>query len=288
MVTIKNIGFIGLGNMGVPMATNLVNAGFSVQVYNRNAQKAKDFQQTVDIQVADTVASLVSTSDVIITMLSNDAAVQEVYGNLFAAGAGKASIYIDMSTVSPETTRQLAATAAEKGISYLDAPVSGSVKPATERQLIIMVGGDAAAFDQVQPVFAALGKSSTLLGASGAGNIAKLAINLFLGITIQGLSEAVVFAAKNGISAEDLLPLINNGPIGSGITKLKTSNIVNEDYTPAFALKLLKKDIGLAEAMGMDTPTGKALSATLIDAVEKGLGDDDMVAIHRYLTKFIS
>ena len=285
MSTIKNIGFIGLGNMGVPMVTNLVNTGFSLSVYNRNGQKVKDLQQTLSLIQAASPTDLVQDADVIITMLTNDAAVREVYAQLFEATSNKPLIYIDMSTVSPETTRALSATAASKGVAYLDAPVSGSVKPATEAQLIIMVGGEAEAFDQVKPVFDALGKSATLLGPSGAGNIAKLAINLFLGITIQGLSEAVIFAAKNGINAEDLLPLINNGPIGSGITKLKSTNLINTDYTPAFALKLLKKDIGLAEDMGMDTPAGKVLSATLTDAVEKGLGDQDMVAIHRYLAE---
>lgn len=287
MSTVKNIGFIGLGNMGVPMVTNLVKAGFSVSAYNRDGQKVKDLQKSVDIKHAENSVDLLAEADVIITMLSNDAAVKEVYAELFAAAPKKSLIFIDMSTVSPETTRSLAATAAAQGIAYLDAPVSGSVKPATEAQLIIMVGGEATAFDEVKGVFDALGKSATLLGASGAGNVAKLAINLFLGVTIQGLAEAVIFAAKNGIAAEDLLPLINHGPIGSGITKLKSSNLINSDYTPAFALKLLKKDIGLAEDMGMNTPAGNTLLETLTDAVEKGLGDQDMVAIHQYLEKYI-
>ena len=110
-------------------------------------------------------------------------------------------ISIDMSTVSPETTKAIALLCAEKGISYLDAPVSGSIKPAEEGQLVIMVGGEEAAYEKAKAVFEVLGKSSTWLGESGKGNVAKLAINLFLGIVAQGLAEAVVFADKNSVPA---------------------------------------------------------------------------------------
>jgi 3-hydroxyisobutyrate dehydrogenase len=281
-----NIGFIGLGNMGVPMVTNLVKAGYKVIVYNRNREKSVALKQMVDVTIADTPALLLPESDVIISMLTNDAAVKEVYNGadgLFAASSMKVLTIVDMSTVSPETSRELYSISKQKGHAYLDAPVSGSVKPATEAQLVIMVGGDRTAFDRVKPIFDVLGKSASLLGGSGAGNVAKLAINLFLGVTIQGLSEAVLFAEKNGISPEALLPLINNGPIGSGITKMKTENLINQEYKPAFALKLLTKDIGLAEDLGMHTPVGTALLTTLRNAIDGGLGEDDMVAIFKYL-----
>lgn len=286
MSSTTKIGWIGLGNMGTPMVKNLVKAGFEVTVYNRNPERAEALNAAVNVKVATTLASLAQESDFIFTMLSDDAAVLEVYQGeegLLKAEGGRPFIAVDMSTVSPDTTKTLAAACAKQGISYLDAPVSGSVKPAEEAQLIILVGGEAEVYAQARPIFDALGKSSTLLGANGAGNTAKLAINLFLGITAQGLAEAVVFAAKNGISAEQLLPLINAGAVGSGLTKLKTENIVNDNYKPAFALKLLAKDIRLATANGMDTPIGGALSQTLAEAVEEGFGDEDMIAVLKYL-----
>lgn len=282
-----NIGWIGLGNIGTPMVKNLINAGFNVTVYNRNAEKSEALSKIAKVGIAAHPADLVEKSDFIISMISDDAAVKDVYegpnGILSVAGR-KDLISIDMSTVSPETTKAIALLCAEKGISYLDAPVSGSIKPAEEGQLVIMVGGEEAAYEKAKAVFEVLGKSSTWLGESGKGNVAKLAINLFLGIVAQGLAEAVVFADKNSVPASDLLPLINAGALGSGFTKMKTENIVNDNYKPAFGLKLLAKDIRLATENGMDTPVGDALSATLKGAVEQGLGEEDMIAILKYLS----
>ena len=286
MTNKKKIGFIGLGNMGNPMVKNLVKAGFEVTVYNRTKEKALALQAETQVKVADTLQDLAGEAEVIISMLSNDAAVKEVYNaenGIFQATPTNSLILIDMSTVSPETTKELASIAASKGMEYLDAPVSGSVKPATEGQLVIMVGGKESAFKQVEPIFAALGQSATLLGDSGSGNIAKLAINLFLGITIQGLSEAVLLASNNGIEPQALLPLINASAVGSGITKIKTDNIIQDNYKPAFALKLLRKDLGLAEQIGLQTPAGLAVSQTFQQAMENGLGDEDMVAIYKHL-----
>lgn len=282
-----NIGWIGLGNIGIPMVKNLIKAGFNVTVYNRNAEKSAALAETMKVAVAQSPAALVQTSDFIITMISDDTAVKEVYqgaNGIFSVEKGKDLIAIDMSTVSPETTKTLAALCLEKGIPYLDAPVSGSIKPAEEGQLVIMVGGQEQAYEKAKPIFEALGKSSTYLGESGRGNVAKLAINLFLGIIAQGLSEAVVFAEKNGVAAADLLPLINGGPLGSGFTKMKTENIVNDNYKPAFSLKLLDKDIKLATANGMDTPFGQALTDTIRLAIEKGHGEQDMIGILNYLS----
>ena len=286
MSTTNKIGWIGLGNMGNPMVKNLVKAGFEVTVYNRNPEKSKALQAEVKVAIAASLAELAGSSDFIFTMLSDDAALQEVYQSetgLLAAVQSHQFVAIDMSTVSPETTKLLAALCREKGIDYLDAPVSGSVKPAEEAQLIILAGGEEAVYEKAKPMFDAMGKLSTLLGPNGAGNVAKLAINLFLGITAQGLAEAVVFAEKNGIQSAALLPLINAGAVGSGLTRLKTENIVNDDYKAAFALKLLAKDIRLATENGMDTPIGGALSQTLAGAVEKGFGEEDMIAVLKYL-----
>lgn len=282
------IGWIGIGNMGVPMVKNLVKAGFAVTVYNRTITKAQALKQDVDVQIADTLAALVQTSDIIITMVADDAALLEIYTgtNGILSGTLPANLLaIDMSTVSPETTQKLAGLCKAKGISYLDAPVSGSVKPAEDAQLIIMAGGQKADFDRAQPVFNVLGKASLLLGDNGAGNNAKLAINLFLAIVVQGFTEAVLFAKQNGIDTAQFLDIVNNGAVGSGITKLKSNNILQENFKPAFALKLLAKDLKLAGQQGMHLPAGKAVAESYKQAASAGFGDDDMIAIINYLAQ---
>jgi 3-hydroxyisobutyrate dehydrogenase len=280
------IGWAGLGLMGIPMVTNLVKAGFDVKVYNRTTAKAIALQETLGVKVAHSPKQLVEDIDVIITMVTDDAALKEIYegtDGIFSVTLRQDILAIDMSTVSPDTTRQLAALCEAAGIWYMDAPVSGSVKPAQEGQLIIMAGGRAEDFERAKPIFDVLGKAAHLLGENGAGNYAKLAINTFLGITLQGLSEAVIFAQNNGISPAQFLPLISNGPMASVVSTLKSENIINRDFTPAFQLGLLAKDIRLAKGQGMDTPIGNALYDSLQHALAQGLGTSDMIAIYQYL-----
>lgn len=280
------IGWAGLGNMGTPMVTNLVKAGFHVKVYNRTIAKAKALQEKLGVQVATCPKHLVEDVDVVITMLTDDAALKEVYEGpegILSVTLPLNMLAIDMSTVSPDTTRQLATLCEAAGIWYMDAPVSGSVKPAEEAQLVIMAGGRPEDFERATPIFNALGKAAYLLGDNGAGNYAKLAINTFLGITLQGLSEAVLFAKNNGITPEQFLPLINGGPLASVVSNTKARNIINHDFTPSFPLSLLAKDIRLVKAQGIDTPMSNALFTTLQEALGKGFGAADMIAIYQYL-----
>lgn len=280
------IGWIGLGNMGTPMVKHLVKAGYEVSVYNRNEAKTAALKNEVNISIAASPAALATDSEFIIMSLSNDAAVKDVVtganGILSGEAARKVTI-IDMSTVSPDTTKELASLCKNKGIDYLDAPVSGSVKQALDAQLVIMVGGESAAYENAKPVLAHLGKASFLMGASGAGNSTKLAINLFLGITVQGLSEAVVFAESKGIEAKNLLPLINMSALGSTFTQIKSNAIIDDNFKAAFALKHLAKDIKLAKEKGLDSPLGNALSDSLQAALTLGLGEEDAVAVLTYL-----
>jgi 3-hydroxyisobutyrate dehydrogenase len=284
---VRKIGWAGLGNMGTPMVTNLVKAGFDVKVYNRTLAKATAMQEQLGVKVAGSPKQLVEDVDVVITMVTDDMALKEIYegtDGILSITLPPDLLAIDMSTVSPDTTRQLAMLCEAAGIWYMDAPVSGSVKPAENGQLVIMAGGRQEDFERAKPIFDALGKAAHLLGENGAGNYAKLAINTFLGITLQGLSEAVIFARNNGISPEQFLPLINGGPIASVVSTAKSENILKGDFTPAFALALLAKDIRLAKGQGMDTPIGNALFDTLQQAVAKGLGSSDMIAIYQYLS----
>jgi 3-hydroxyisobutyrate dehydrogenase len=287
----KRIGWIGLGNMGTPMVKNLIKAGFDVTVYNRTASKTTSLQEA-GAKVAVHAGELWSKADTIITMVADDAAVKEIYlgkgGLLTAAPAGKAALAgktaIDMSTVSPDTSRELATLLAEKGVDYLDAPVAGSVKPAELGQLVIMAGGKKAVYEAALPIFERLGKASFLMGDQGAGNSAKLATNLLLAFNMQGLSEAVLFAQEKGIAPQEMLAVINESALANGITKGKTTNIVNQDFTAAFALKHLAKDLRLAKAQGLHTPGGDILHDSFQQALADGFGDEDIAAILPFLS----
>ena len=276
------IGWIGIGNMGVPMVKNLVKDGFNVTIYNRTREKALALQQETGVAIAESPAALIQQVDVVITMVADDHALEDVYTGADGILSGKPDkdvLAIDMSTVSPEITQKLAGLCMEKGVHYLDAPVSGSVKPAEDRQLVIMAGGKKEDFERAQPIFNTLGKASLLLGDNGAGNKTKLAINMFLAIVVQGFSEAVLFAQQNGINTEQFLEVVNNGAVGSGITKLKSAAILQDNFKPAFALKHLVKDLKLAQNQGLHLPAGQAVLNTYQQALAAGLGDDDMIAI---------
>lgn len=277
-------GWIGLGNMGNPMAKNLIKAGFEVVVYNRTKAKETELIEA-GATSADSPQQLLERCDVVFTMLSNDDAVKEVYegpaGLLAKAQPGK--LLIDMSTVSPDTSRYLAEICRKHQLDFLEAPVSGSVKPAQDGTLIILVGGSADNYQKAKPFFDVLGKLSLHLGDNGVGSSAKLAINYFLGLNLQGLAETVLFAEKNGVSREDMLTIVNEGACGNGITKLKTSSILNNSFPAAFALKHLVKDLRLAKEAGLDAPLIHPLFDSFNHAQELGLGDEDVMAILKSL-----
>ena len=280
------IGWAGLGNMGVPMMKTLARAGYEIVLFNRTAAKAEALGKELQLSVAATPAGLLKDTSFVISMLADDTALKEVYtgpGGILTGKPAKEIIAIDMSTVSPATTQQLAALCREKGMSYLDAPVSGSVKQAEEKQLVIMVGGDTAVYEKARPVFDNLGKASFLAGKNGAGNYTKLAVNLFLGITAQGLAEAALFAGKNGIDAATLFSIINNGALGSAFSKLKSSNIIENNFKAAFALKHEAKDLRLAKEEGMNTPLGNEVNKSFQKALENGLGEEDIIAIMKFI-----
>src|ERR1700730_6568696 len=200
------LGWIGLGNMGTPIAKNLLKAGYSVTVFNRTRAKEKELI-AAGASTADSPQQLMQNCDVIFIMVTDDAAVKAVFegdqGLLTKAIPGK--LIIDMSTVSPETSRYLAKICNEKKVEFLEAPVSGSVKPAQDGTLIILVGGDARVFQKAKPLFEAIGKLTLYFGGYGAGSSAKLAINYLVALTIEALAETVLFATNSGIRKEDIL-----------------------------------------------------------------------------------
>lgn len=297
----KKIGFIGIGAMGRPMAANLLKAGFSVTVYNRTAERTRELAQQ-GAAVAASPAKLASQVDLLITMVSDDGALEEVVLGQDGILAGPASqgasqgqsgapgrslIHVDMSTVSPETSRRVAALESEKGVAFLDAPVSGSIKPATEGTLTIMVGGDEEAFAAAKPVLAAMGNRIFHLGPTGSGHTMKLVVNLLLGVEMQVFSEALVLGEGLGLKRNAMIEVITGSAVGSPLMGLKAPVFSQRIYPPAFALKHMAKDLRLAliaaTKAGLPLPTGSTVQMLFAAALAQGYGDEDVAAIDRLM-----
>ncbi|MEO6228957.1 MAG: NAD(P)-dependent oxidoreductase [Ferruginibacter sp.] len=278
----KKLGWIGLGNMGLPMAKNLEKAQFPLSVYNRSADKTKSFEDT-GVTVAKSLTELVSNADIIFTMVSDDNAARAIYEEIGLLDSIEGKIFIDMSTISQELTESLAKEMKAKSASFLDAPVAGSTRPATDGTLIIMVGGEEEILETVMPYLEKLGKSVKYLGNNGKGIAAKLSINYFVSLLYLGLAEAVLLAEKNGINRSDFLEIVNESAAGSGATKVKTPLLINEDYAPAFSLSLMLKDVLLAKNNGADYPLTNALAGAYAGAQKAGYGDDDVIGVIKYL-----
>ena len=277
------IGWIGLGNMGSPMSQRLISAGFPVTVYNRSKAK-EEALKLKGATVASTPRILMEQVDVIIIMVTDDQAIREIFtgddGLLGTKTNGK--IIINMSTVSPGISKEMASLCSQEGNHYLDAPVSGSVKQAEEGQLVIMVGGNETILEKAKPILEHLGKLTLLVGSTGAGNTAKLAINILLAFHAQGLAEAVVFARQNEIKTKDLITLINISALGNVFTKIKGDAIIQNNYKAAFALKHIAKDLRLAKEEGLATPMGETTFKTFQQA-EPVLGEEDIIAIIKHI-----
>lgn len=273
------IGWIGLGLMGAPMSQQLLKAGYPVTVYNRSKDKEGALKEQ-GAETANAPAELISQTDVVIIMVTDDKAIQEIFSgeNGLLSAAVNDKVIINMSTVSPAISKQMADLCSEQGNQYLDAPVSGSVKQAETAQLVIMAGGDESAFAKVKPVLECMGKMAVNVGPVGAGNTAKLAINMLLAIHAQALAEAVVLANQNGIDTETLLNLLNNGALANPFMKIKGDAILNDNYTPAFSLNNIVKDLLLAKDIGLSAPLGEAALATYQSAKEK-YGEEDIIAV---------
>ena len=273
------IGWIGLGNMGSPMVEQLIKADYQLIVYNRSKNKQTALK-ALGAEIADSPQEVAGEADIIFVMVSDDDALNSIFRD--ESGILKAElkdkIIVNMSTVSPGISKNLYQRCKDLDCQYLDAPVSGSVKQAETGQLVIMVGGEEGAFQKLQPIFSVLGKSSKLVGASGAGNNAKLAINSLLALYAQGLAETILFANQNGVKSEDLLELIGNAAIGNIFTTIKGNAILTDNYQAAFALKHIVKDLRLAKQEGISTPLALTTLSSFEKAQEK-FAEEDIIAI---------
>ena len=279
MENTTKVGWIGLGKMGIPMTQQLVKAGYPVTVYNRSKDKEASLKSQ-GVSTSSTPAALIEQSEVVIIMVTDDKAIRDIFtgenGLLTAKTTGK--VIINMSTVSPDISKEMAALCGQQANQYLDAPVSGSVKQAEEGQLVIMVGGQEDAFLKAKPILEHIGRLAMLVGETGAGNTAKLAINTLLGIHAQGLAEAVIFARRQGIKTEDLITLINNSALGNVFIKIKGDAILKNNYQAVFSLSNIAKDLRLAKDEGLTTPLGEVVFNTFQKA-EPAFGGEDIIAI---------
>lgn len=284
MTNLKNIGFIGLGTMGAPMASNLLKAGYPVTVFNRTASKTAPLAKQ-GAATASSPREAAASADVVITMVSNDASIAEVYEGAdgLLAGIRPGTTVIDCSTISPALVKRLAAQITALGGAFLDAPVTGSSPAAIDGTLVFMVGGAADALEQVMDLFDTMGKKVLHMGDNGSGAIAKLAHNTIVGINNLALAEGFAIAARSGLPAERFLELVQLGSAGSKAAELKGRKIIEHDFTNQFSLALMLKDLKLASALtdgsGIPAPM-LSLAKSLFQAGEtQGFGDEDLSSI---------
>jgi len=251
------IGFIGLGIMGKPMALNLIKAGYSIQILETSSA-SKELNEAGATAFIDN-KTLAEASDILITMLPDSPQVEEVvFGQIGVfEGIKEGSLFIDMSTISPSTARNLYEKLKAKGVEALDAPVSGGQVGAESASLSIMVGGNAHAFERALPVFQALGKNIVHIGAPGAGQTTKACNQMIVGMTIQAVAEAFTLAEKAGVNLEKMREVLLGGFAQSRILDLHGKRMIDGNFKPGFKIKLHKKDLKIA------LETGKELSVTL-------------------------
>jgi 3-hydroxyisobutyrate dehydrogenase len=284
------IGVVGTGIMGAPMAQNLAKAGFDVTVYNRTRSKAEAIASD-NIRVADTIAQVGEACSVVITMVPDTPDVIDVVegeGGL-ASSMKRDSVLIDMSTVSPSTTRELADRLKQKGIAMLDAPVSGGSWGAQQGTLTIMVGGEQSTFDRVRPVFEAMGKQITLMGPSGMGQTTKLVNQILVAGTASAVAEALVFAAGQGADLLKTIEAVSGGAAGSWQLANLGPRMAKGDFAPGFMVKLQQKDLRLIEEAAQEKHVPLAVTSiarqyfTSVEAA--GLSNEGTQAIIKAVEK---
>ena len=284
------IGLIGLGLMGRPMAANLLKAGYALTVWNRTRARAEEVAM-LGAKVAATAREAAASSDVLLTVVSDPPALEAVLWGADGALAGlrKGSVLVDSSTVAPELARRVAAACAERGAEFLDAPVTGGTWGAEKGELVFMVGGSREVLERVEPVLAAMGKRFLHMGAHGAGQTVKLAMNLILALEVQALAEALELVTGAGVEAARLIEVLQSSMARAAVLDVKAPMILERNFAPSFPLRLMHKDLGLAMELareaGVKLPAGVAALETY-GAVRAASSDDpDYAAVARFWPK---
>ncbi|RZC56308.1 hypothetical protein C5167_015165 [Papaver somniferum] len=278
------VGFLGLGIMGKAMAMNLLRHGFKVTVWNRTLSKCEELVH-FGASIGETPAAVVKKCKYTIAMLSDPSAALAVVFNkdgvLEQISEGKG--YIDMSTVDADTSIKINEAILQKGGTFLEAPVSGSKKPAEDGQLVILAAGDKALYEEAIPAFDVMGKKSFFLGQVGNGAKMKLVVNMIMGSMMNAFSEGLVLADRSGLSQQILLDVLDLGAIANPMFKMKGPAMIQNNYSPAFPLKHQQKDMRLALALGDENAVSMPVAAAANEAFKTArsleLGDFDFSAV---------
>jgi 3-hydroxyisobutyrate dehydrogenase-like beta-hydroxyacid dehydrogenase len=285
------IGFIGLGLMGKPMAHNLLRAGFPLVVWNRTKSKADDLVHA-GAKLAANPRDVAAQSDVLVTIVSDPPALDEVLFGSSGANTGalealrKGALLIDSSTVSPDTARRVAAACAERGVDFLDAPVTGGTWGAEKGELVFMVGGEPAVLDRAKPVLEAMGKKFFLLGPNGAGQTVKLGMNLLLALEVDAWAESLALVTNSGVPAERLVEVMQSSMGHSRLLDVKTPLMIKNEYPASFPLRLMHKDLRLALELardhGIKLPAAEAAYTTYSAVKDAAKDDPDFASVARF------
>jgi 2-hydroxy-3-oxopropionate reductase len=284
------VGFIGLGLMGKPMARNLLRAGFPLVVWNRTQERADELVREGARRGAnprDTAAQ----ADVLITIVSDPPALESVLWGANGAldGLRRGSMLIDSSTISPDLARRTAKACTERGVDYLDAPVTGGTWGAEKGELVFMIGGKVEVLERAKPVLEAMGKRFFLLGPNGAGQTVKLAMNMILALEVDALAEALALVAPAGVPGEKLVEVMQSSMARAGVLDVKAPLILKNEYPASFPLRLMHKDIRLALELarqeGVTLPAAAAAYATYSAVKDAAKDDPDFSAVARFWKK---
>jgi 2-hydroxy-3-oxopropionate reductase len=283
-----NIGFIGIGLMGFPMAKNLLKSGYNLKAYNRSQDKA-DRLKEFGAEISTSIKGVVTNSDVVIAMLTDDAAVEKVMGSdEFISNIKESATVIDMSSVNPVITKKYAEILKKKNINYLDAPVSGGTIGAEEASLAIMVGGDEKIFKECYDLLKILG-NPTLVGPVTSGQISKLANQIIVGVTIGAVAEAVTICEKSGTNPSKMIEALSGGWADSKILQTHGKRMISKDFSPkgktTTQLKDMTNIINAGKAVETHLPISSLIKEMYKDLVADGHGNTDHSSLYNAIEK---
>ena len=284
----KNIGFIGIGLMGYPMAKNLLKSGYNLKAHNRSQDKAdrlKEFGAEISVSIKD----VVTNSDIIITMLTDDNAVEKVMSsNEFISNIKEGATVIDMSSVNPVLTIKYSKKLKEKKINYLDAPVSGGTVGAEEATLAIMIGGDEETFKNCYELLKKMG-NPTLVGPVSSGQISKLANQIIVGVTIGAVAEAITLCEKSGTNPNKMIEALSGGWADSKILQTHGKRMISKDFTPkgktTTQLKDMTNIVNAGKAVETHLPISSLIKEMYKDLVADGHGNTDHSSLYNAIEK---
>tara|TARA_Y100000588_G_scaffold115859_1_gene126881 strand:- start:563 stop:1435 length:873 start_codon:yes stop_codon:yes gene_type:complete len=284
----KNIGFIGIGLMGLPMAKNILKAGYNLKVFNRTKSKAEPLKE-YGAKITNTIQDLVKECDIVITMLTEDISVDDVMNSSeFLENLKSKAIVIDMSSVKPSTATKHGNNLKIKNINYLDAPVSGGTNGAEEASLAIMVGGDQKVFDNAFDVLKTMG-NPTLVGPVGSGQVSKLANQIIVGLTIGAVAEAITLCEKAGADPNKMIKALSGGWADSKILQTHGKRMIEKDFTPKGRtythLKDMNNILDCANSYNTHLPISNLVKEMYKTLVENGHGETDHSSLYKEIER---